>query len=210
MPVGSKAAPAEIIDIVALIRAGFPQILRLHLHHLAAVVDAMSRQLEIFEGIAEQNAFTINEGDRDGVCGGKIGQLSVSPGLRRAKVARPAPDSPVASVDSPEAIPDQRPPVLPRVVFTRDALVRLLRARKEELNVSHATIDAITGWPENFSSKALSPMPRKHLSPDTLRLVLDALALGVAAIVLGRGLGPGKADATEMDEARPEWPEASA
>ncbi|MCK1707623.1 MULTISPECIES: hypothetical protein [unclassified Bradyrhizobium] len=67
---------------------------------------------------------------------------------------------------------------------TKLEVVEALRARKEALNLSHETIDTLVGWSDRYSSKALAPVPRKNLSGETLQAVLDALGLGIAAVVL--------------------------
>ncbi|WP_407194389.1 helix-turn-helix domain-containing protein [Bradyrhizobium sp. STM 3566] len=67
---------------------------------------------------------------------------------------------------------------------TKRELVDLLRARKEALNVSHETVDAIVGWSDRLSSKVLAPAPRRGLTGETLQAVLDALGLGIAAVIL--------------------------
>lgn len=149
----------------------------------------MTEQFEIFEEIEEQTSLAVNLGvkNRRHVRGRF---MSVSPSLLRAKVARPAPDSPAAAASPPEAVPDQAepapsaPPTSPRVIRTKLELIAFLRERKESLNLSHESIDGLVGWADRYSGKALAPVPRRNLSGDTLQAVLDVLAIGIGAVVL--------------------------
>ncbi|WP_354113696.1 MULTISPECIES: hypothetical protein [unclassified Bradyrhizobium] len=82
---------------------------------------------------------------------------------------------------------------------TKLELVEALRARKEALNLSHETIDALVGWADRYSAKVLSPAPRRNLSGDTLQAVLDALGLGIAAVILVE-------DPAQVARMRHRWP----
>ncbi len=73
-------------------------------------------------------------------------------------------------------------PAVPRIVTTRDELLDLIRRRRDELGITHETIDHITGWASGYASKVLSPEPLKNLGPKSLFLVLEALALGIARV----------------------------
>ena len=147
----------------------------------------MSRQLEIFEDIAAATSFAQNAGERDPRATGGSGRgLGVSPGLLHAKVAReasPAPaiasKPPVDSRAAPDPVPDA---AVPRVITTPDELLDMLRRRRDELGITHETIDHITGWASGWAGKVLSPEPIKGLGEKSLSLVLDALALGIARI----------------------------
>lgn len=74
----------------------------------------------------------------------------------------------------------------------------MLRSRKEELNISHETLDALVGWSERLSSKTLAPAPRRGLSGESLQAVLDALGLGIAAVILIE-------DPEQTEKMRPRW-----
>lgn len=148
----------------------------------------MSEQLDLLEEIDEQNAFSTNVGS-----GEKkrwvAGCLSVSPQFQRAKVARAAPveaapEAPPATASAPEAAPEPpgESPAVPRIITTRDDLLDLLRRRRDELGLTHETIDHLTGWANGYASKLLSPEPIKNLGEQSLGLVLAALGLGIARI----------------------------
>jgi hypothetical protein len=87
------------------------------------------------------------------------------------------------AISEPDKACARKTPV-PRVVWSREELLKLLRERKEQLDISHLSIDAIIGWADGYSAKTLIPIPKKNLSAQTLQLVLDALALGIAGLVV--------------------------
>jgi hypothetical protein len=70
------------------------------------------------------------------------------------------------------------------VVRTRDELVELIRLRRDELNISHETIDALGGLSDNYFSKLVCDPPMKGFGEMSLGAVLKALALGIAAVVI--------------------------
>jgi hypothetical protein len=151
----------------------------------------MTRELDLFEleQIADQTAFSFNEGDRDrrschgGATRHKIGHMGVSLGLQRAKVARAAPDSPAPAAGPPEANPAPKvEPAVPRVITTRDELLDLIQRRRDELKITHETIDALTGWASGYASKLLCNPPMKGFGKNSLDLILGALALGIAQV----------------------------
>lgn len=72
----------------------------------------------------------------------------------------------------------------PRTVSTREQLLQVLRDRRDELNIAHTTIDAISGLPEGYVSKVLAPRPMRNIGPTSLRALLGALALGIARVVI--------------------------
>lgn len=61
-------------------------------------------------------------------------------------------------------------------------LVAALRTRRDELQLTHETIDAIAGWPAGYASKLLAPEPIKNLGWSSLGLGLGAL--GIALVVV--------------------------
>ncbi|GGI23781.1 hypothetical protein [Bradyrhizobium guangdongense] len=162
--------------------------------------------LDLLEDLTEQSSVVVNVGS--GSRKGRRRPRSVSlPFQRIARVAReqeeapPAPDSPAAAASPPEACPDVlATPAGPfmRLARTKSELVAVLRARKEALNLSHEKIDQLVGWADRLSTKALAPVPKKGMSGDMLQAVLDALGLGVAAVVLVE-------DPEQSEQMRPRW-----
>ena len=61
-------------------------------------------------------------------------------------------------------------------------LVAALRARRDELQLTHETIDAIAGWPSGYAGKLLAPEPIKNLGWMSLGAALDTL--GIALVVV--------------------------
>lgn len=59
-----------------------------------------------------------------------------------------------------------------------------LRARRDELNLAHTTIEEIGQLPHGYFSKISAARPVKGITARMLQDVLAALALGVAAVVL--------------------------
>ena len=71
-----------------------------------------------------------------------------------------------------------------RVCKSRDDLVAVLRERRDELNVSHSTIDALAGISEGHFSKIVCERPLKNLGPVSLGAILGALGLGIVKIII--------------------------
>ncbi|MCW2218313.1 hypothetical protein M2232_001845 [Bradyrhizobium japonicum] len=110
---------------------------------------------------------------------------SISPALERARAAREAlvqASVPEPPPGEPEAVAPPPEPSLPRVVTTRDELLDLIRRRRDELGITHETIDVLTGWAAGYASKVLSPEPVRGLGANALALVIGALALGIARV----------------------------
>jgi hypothetical protein len=61
-------------------------------------------------------------------------------------------------------------------------LVAALRARRDELQLTHETIDAIAGWPSGYAGKLLAPEPIKNLGWSSLGLALNTF--GIALVVV--------------------------
>ena len=72
----------------------------------------------------------------------------------------------------------------PRLVRSRDEFVQLIRDRRTELDLSMMTLDHITGLADGYCSKLLAPEPEKGMGPISLKSLLNALALGIAAVVV--------------------------
>jgi hypothetical protein len=73
---------------------------------------------------------------------------------------------------------------MPRLCRTATEVIEALLARQDELDISNGTIEGITGLPENYLTKIFASRPSKTLSAAALRDLMEALALGVVAIVL--------------------------
>lgn len=71
-----------------------------------------------------------------------------------------------------------------RLCRSADDLRAALRARRDELNVSHASLEEIMQAPHGYVSKITAATPRRNLTARMLQDLLSALALGVAAVVL--------------------------
>ncbi|WP_316196856.1 hypothetical protein [Bradyrhizobium sp. SZCCHNS3053] len=76
------------------------------------------------------------------------------------------------------------PQMTRRVVKSLDELRAALRARRDELNVSNATLEELVGCADRYLTKVTAARPVKALSPQMLQDLLAALGLGVAAVVL--------------------------
>ncbi len=72
--------------------------------------------------------------------------------------------------------------MIPTVVTSKAELVEVIRRRRDELGITHATIDAITGWADGYCSKLMCDPPMKNFGEMSLGLVLGALALGIARV----------------------------
>ncbi|KRR22637.1 hypothetical protein CQ14_30995 [Bradyrhizobium lablabi] len=70
----------------------------------------------------------------------------------------------------------------PRVVRSRDEFVQLIRDRRDELQLTMETLDAVTGLADGLCSKLLAPNPTKGMGAISLKALLGALALGIAEV----------------------------
>jgi hypothetical protein len=61
-------------------------------------------------------------------------------------------------------------------------LVQALRDRRDALNISHETIDSISGLQSGYTSKLLAPKPIKNLGPMSFGSILGALGLAVVVV----------------------------
>jgi hypothetical protein len=71
-----------------------------------------------------------------------------------------------------------------RAIRSKAELLDVLRDRREELNLSFATLNELAGLGDGYAEKLLSPRPSKQLGPDSLWGVLVALALGIAQVII--------------------------
>jgi hypothetical protein len=69
-----------------------------------------------------------------------------------------------------------------RWVGTREELRALICDRRDELDVSHETLDFISGLQPGYVSKLLAPDPIRNFGPESLRALLGALALKIVKI----------------------------
>jgi hypothetical protein len=61
-------------------------------------------------------------------------------------------------------------------------LLAALCARRDELNISHETIDGIAGLQAGYTSKLLAPTPIKNLGPMSFGALLGALGMALVAV----------------------------
>jgi hypothetical protein len=69
-----------------------------------------------------------------------------------------------------------------KVITTMTGLLDAIRARRDELDLSHETIDAIAGFPGGYTSKLLAPVPLRGISHMSLTAVLGALCIGLVVV----------------------------
>lgn len=63
-----------------------------------------------------------------------------------------------------------------------DALIEAMRGRLVELNITHATLDRITGLPGGYAGKVLGDARVRSLGPVSFGLLLQALGLKLAVL----------------------------
>jgi hypothetical protein len=63
-----------------------------------------------------------------------------------------------------------------------DELLDAIRARRDALNISHETIDAISGLQPGYAGKLLAPKPIRNLGPMSFGALLGALGLAVVVV----------------------------
>lgn len=61
-------------------------------------------------------------------------------------------------------------------------LIQALRNRRDELQLTHETIDDISGLQAGYTSKLLAPKPIKNLGPMSFECILGALGLAVVVV----------------------------
>ena len=71
----------------------------------------------------------------------------------------------------------------PRIVRHSDDLLRAIRDRIEQLNTTHASIEAVAGLQSNYLTKVVASPPPKRMSLWTAFLVLEAIGLQVSLSV---------------------------
>lgn len=61
-------------------------------------------------------------------------------------------------------------------------LIDALRSRAHELQITHETIDAVSGLQSGYTSKLFAPVPIKNLGPISFSAILGALGLAVVVV----------------------------
>jgi hypothetical protein len=61
-------------------------------------------------------------------------------------------------------------------------LIEALRSRAAELQITHETIDAVSGLQSGYTSKLFAPKPIKNLGPMSFEAILGALGLAVVVV----------------------------
>jgi hypothetical protein len=69
-----------------------------------------------------------------------------------------------------------------KVITSMAGVLDAIRARRDELNLSHEAIDALCGFPGGYTSKLLAPVPIRGVSHMSLTALLGALALGFVVV----------------------------
>ncbi|MGY4371119.1 hypothetical protein ACVW1A_007184 [Bradyrhizobium sp. LB1.3] len=72
----------------------------------------------------------------------------------------------------------------PRMIADREQLLQVVRDRRDELNISHETLDAITGLQGGYVSKLLADPPMRGFGEMSLQALLDALGMRIAFAVI--------------------------
>jgi hypothetical protein len=70
--------------------------------------------------------------------------------------------------------------VTAKLITSLDDLIEALRQRRDELDISHETIDDVSGLQPGYTSKVLARM--KGLGPVSLPALLGALACGLVLV----------------------------
>jgi hypothetical protein len=69
-----------------------------------------------------------------------------------------------------------------RLITTMTGVLDAIRARRDELNLSHEAIDALCGFPSGYTSKLLAPVPIRGVSHVSLTAIMGALAMALVAV----------------------------
>jgi hypothetical protein len=99
------------------------------------------------------------------------------PPPRRA-IWRPFSCRPVQTRDMPRCrvVENRRP------IRSQSELLDAIRARRDELNISHETIDNIAGFQAGYTSKLLCTPPMKNPGPMSLGALLGALGMALMPV----------------------------
>jgi len=86
----------------------------------------------------------------------------------------------------------------PRLIGSREQLLDVVRARRDELDLSHETLDDLTGLQGGYVSKLLADPPVRGFGQMSLQALLDALGLRIAFAVIME-------DPEQADRVRARW-----
>jgi len=153
--------------------------------------------LETLEDIAGQTAFHINQKPRN------LFGWYLSPSIERAKAARERKEIAAAPKQKKcepviEAI---APPFTSAEITDYDSLIRLLRNRADELELSRETINHIAHLPDGLAGKILGLRHVKRIGMQTLGPLLDALGLKLIAVPNEAALERNRSRYVKRDEA---------
>jgi hypothetical protein len=89
----------------------------------------------------------------------------------------------ISTYNAPERCKSNTP-ALPDVPMIRsmEDLLAALRTRRDELQITHETIDDVAGWPSGYAGKLLALEPIKNLGWVSFGLALDSM--GVALVMI--------------------------
>jgi hypothetical protein len=73
-------------------------------------------------------------------------------------------------------------PMTAKLIHSMSDLLDVIRARRDELNISHETIDHLAGFPAGYTSKLLAPEPLRGIGYMSLGAVMGALGMAMVAI----------------------------
>jgi hypothetical protein len=163
---------------------------------LATIFPADRSDLPELGEIAEQTSFRVNERSRNERNRGGMFGWNVSPSLARASVAREKKKTskkktrprkkapkPIASKSPPSA---GRPAAVAQVFTSYSTLIETCRVRCDQLELSRAELDRLSGLPDGYSSKLLGRdgcgQRQKRVWPVSLDAMLGALGLQVILI----------------------------
>lgn len=68
------------------------------------------------------------------------------------------------------------------IIRDMEGIRKAVRRRRDELNISHETIDQIAGLQSGYTSKLLAPKPLKNFGDMSFGAVLGALAIGIVVV----------------------------
>jgi len=98
--------------------------------------------------------------------------------------AMPATARLISIHDTPDRRKSTAPPALPDVPMIRsmEELLAALRARRDQLELTHERLDDISGLPSGYFGKLMTNPPIKNLGWLSLGLCLDALGVGLILV----------------------------
>jgi hypothetical protein len=137
----------------------------------------MKAELDALEELAGQASF-------GGRRRGGLDFMGISPGLQRAKVARPPKNESTAtpSPAKPVLAAQSAPVRTSWLVTSKPELVQMIRDAKGLAGISNETLDRLAGLSDRHIGKLLGPNPSKTFGPMSLQCVLDALALRIVRV----------------------------